>query len=310
MSAAPRVDDMKLSRERVETARSDQTGRVFRVYCDGIFDLFHVGHMNMLRQAKHALGDPVKTHLIVGVCDDAMTYKYKGKTVLEHKIRCDSCGHCKWVDEVAPDAPWVITDEFIEKYKIDFVAHDAIPYTDTTGSASSSSDVYGHIKEKGMFLETQRTNGISTSDILVKIVRDYDEYVRRNLDRGYTPQELNLDATWKLRNREYIARKKLKTSLTETKQAASELGDAVERWAEQFVRRRDRSLPRQRILGKTGIFGRFLDFVKRLFALVYWALSYVSPLSYFSVASLLKFGVPPVILLVLGVAYLLRKRGG
>ncbi|KAK9100936.1 hypothetical protein Scep_024366 [Stephania cephalantha] len=31
-----------------------------------------------------------------------------------------------WVDEVIPDAPWVVTQEFIDKHKIDYVAHDSL----------------------------------------------------------------------------------------------------------------------------------------------------------------------------------------
>ncbi len=57
--------------------------------------------------------------------------------------------------------------------------------------ASADGDVYGPIKTAGKFLETQRTEGISTSDLIVTIVKDYDQYVARNLSRGYSKEALN-----------------------------------------------------------------------------------------------------------------------
>lgn len=164
--------------------------RPIRMYADGVFDLFHLGHMKQLEQCKKALPNVV---LICGVPSDVVTHKLKGLTVLSDKQRCETLYHCKWVDEVIPDAPWCVTPEFLAQHKIDYVAHDDIPY----GSADSD-DIYRPIKEQGKFLTTQRTDGISTSDIITKIIKDYDKYLLRNFARGATRQELNV--SWLKKN--------------------------------------------------------------------------------------------------------------
>ncbi|KAH0624231.1 hypothetical protein JD844_007835 [Phrynosoma platyrhinos] len=110
------------------------------------------------------------TPFVEGFEGDELTHNFKGFTVMNEAERYDAVQHCRYVDEV-----------------IDFVAHDDIPY-----SSAGSDDVYKHIKEAGMFAPTQRTEGISTSDIITRIVRDYDVYARRNLQRGYTAKELNV----------------------------------------------------------------------------------------------------------------------
>lgn len=46
------------------------------------------------------------------------------------------------MDEVIEDAPWVVTQEFLDAHDIHYVAHDALPYSDASGQAN---DVYDFV---------------------------------------------------------------------------------------------------------------------------------------------------------------------
>lgn len=86
--------------------------------------------------------------------------------------------------------PWVIGIPFLLKHNIHYVAHDDLPY----GSVGQD-DIYAEIKRAGMFKATQRTEGISTSDIILRIIKDYDMYVQRSLERGFDRKEIGVSKT-------------------------------------------------------------------------------------------------------------------
>ena len=48
------------------------------------------------------------------------------------------------------------------------------------------------VKRMGRFMETKRTEGVSTSDIILRVLKDYNDYVMRNLSRGYTRKDLGV----------------------------------------------------------------------------------------------------------------------
>lgn len=67
-------------------------------YTAGVFDLFHVGHLNILKRAKEQC-----EYLIVGVSTDELVMKYKNKRpVIPHHERIEIVEGIKYVNEVVP----------------------------------------------------------------------------------------------------------------------------------------------------------------------------------------------------------------
>ncbi|MED1205206.1 adenylyltransferase/cytidyltransferase family protein [Heyndrickxia acidicola] len=67
-------------------------------YTTGVFDLFHVGHLNILQKAKELCET-----LIVGVSTDELVVEYKGKKpVISHADRMAIVDGVRYVDRVVP----------------------------------------------------------------------------------------------------------------------------------------------------------------------------------------------------------------
>jgi glycerol-3-phosphate cytidylyltransferase len=65
-------------------------------YTTGVFDLFHIGHLNILKRAKEQC-----EYLIVGVSTDELVMSYKNKTpIIPFEERIQIVESIKYVDKV------------------------------------------------------------------------------------------------------------------------------------------------------------------------------------------------------------------
>ncbi len=88
-----------------------------RIITFGTFDVFHVGHVNILERAK-AQGD----YLIVGVSSDALNFSKKGRNPIysEHD-RMQILGALKCVDEVFVEESLELKEQYILENKADML---------------------------------------------------------------------------------------------------------------------------------------------------------------------------------------------
>ncbi|XP_057548322.1 ethanolamine-phosphate cytidylyltransferase [Amaranthus tricolor] len=150
--------------ETLELWVRNKKKKPIRVYMDGCFDMMHYGHCNALRQAR-ALGD----QLVVGVVSDVEITANKGPPVTPLHERMIMVQAVKWVDEVIPDAPYAITEDFMKKlfdeYNIDYIIHGDDPCLLPDGT-----DAYALAKRAGRFKQIKRTEGVSSTDIVGRML--------------------------------------------------------------------------------------------------------------------------------------------
>ncbi|KAH6915876.1 choline-phosphate cytidylyltransferase [Coprinopsis sp. MPI-PUGE-AT-0042] len=129
--------------------------RTVRVYVDGPFDTFNVGHVLQLRQAKLAF--PL-VHLSVGVFSDQTLHDRGYPPTWSEVERVEMVRHCRWVDEVVTDAPWELTEAFMLQRRLDYVAIDEGTSVDPNCDKTRVR-AYDEIKRAGKVIPTRRTRG-------------------------------------------------------------------------------------------------------------------------------------------------------
>lgn len=133
-----------------------------RVYIDGIFDLFHRGHLESLRQAKNIYDN---TYLIVGVISDEVARDYKRLPIISEVDRIEIIKSIEIVNEVIENAPLVITKDFVIRNNLDLVVHGFSNEDDWL----KQKTFFEYLIQSGKFKKINYYQETSTTSIINKI---------------------------------------------------------------------------------------------------------------------------------------------
>lgn len=129
-------------------------------YTTGVFDMFHIGHLNILRRAKEQCD-----YLIVGVSTDELVESYKNKTpIIPFEHRAAIVEAIKYVDRVVPQTSMNKIDAW-HKLHFDLMFH---------GSEWKGTDLYNEIEKSlaevgARVIYLEPTKGISSTILREKI---------------------------------------------------------------------------------------------------------------------------------------------
>lgn len=135
-------------------------------YTTGVFDMFHIGHLNILRNAKEHCD-----YLIVGVSTDDLVKSYKHKTpVIPFEERVAIVEAIKYVDRVVPQTSM---DKFTAWEQLHF---NAIFHGDDWKGSDLYNEIEKKLKEVGVdtvFLpHTQGTSSTMLQGVLQKLIEE------------------------------------------------------------------------------------------------------------------------------------------
>ncbi len=137
------------------------TMKTKNAYIDMVGDLFHYGHIRLLKKIKEQ-GYTV----IVGLHSDEVVESYKRKPILKLSERIETISACKYVDHIIPDVPLVITKEFIEEHKIDMCFHS---HSEEQHKVLQQHDYKDPVMLK-KFTRMDYCSSISTTNIINRIL--------------------------------------------------------------------------------------------------------------------------------------------
>ncbi|NMR31280.1 adenylyltransferase/cytidyltransferase family protein [Crystallibacter degradans] len=135
----------------------------------GTFDLFHIGHLNVLKRLR-ALGD----RLIVGVSTDEFNAVKGKRPIVPFEQRIEIVRSIKYVDMAIPEERWAQKREDIEKFDVQIF-----------GIGEDWKGKFDELEDKVEVVYLPRTSGISTTE-MKRVLSAFDERhveeLKRTLD--------------------------------------------------------------------------------------------------------------------------------
>lgn len=135
-----------------------------RVWIDGCFDFTHHGHAGAILQARQTVSKE-NGKLFCGVHTDHDIQHNKGSPVMNSQERYEHTRANRWCSEVVEAAPYVTDPDWMDRYQCQYVVHGDDITLDANGE-----DCYKVVKEMGRFKVVKRTYGVSTTEIIHRIL--------------------------------------------------------------------------------------------------------------------------------------------
>ncbi|XP_064818935.1 uncharacterized protein LOC135536569 [Oncorhynchus masou masou] len=135
----------------------------------------YIGHVDFLETVYKQSERP---YVIVGLHFDQEVNRYKGKNypIMNIHERTLSVLACRYVSEVVIGAPYAVGKDLLDHFKVDLVCHgktEVFPDRDT-------ADPYAEPKKRGIFRTVDSGNGLTTDDIVQRIIKNRLQFEARN----------------------------------------------------------------------------------------------------------------------------------
>ena len=137
------------------------------VFVDGVWDLFHQGHVELLKRSRDSYD-----RVVVGIASDDLVRSYKRDPIIPYDDRVKMLEACKYVDEIYHNAPGLnITEKVLDECGADYALH----------SVNDSNNWKTELRESARYdqslIDSGRAHFLSytsyhSSDIIDKILKD------------------------------------------------------------------------------------------------------------------------------------------